>query len=246
MLPGLRINRRVNGRGTGGRAQGRDRAPAYVGGRGHRNNQSLPLRQVASPPSSPPTPTQQLQVPQHGNVNVRRHRDDVIWDSIPILTAADVLYVGLTYVNFSKERQAGVNEKENIERFREHYGVPPAAVVPLFNDLKEKYPTIRYKSALMTLYWFKVYGTERQISGVWGYGDLKHIRETTKDYARKIASLEKDKIVFGGFDEMEFFVLGTDGVHFLTQEFRLEPSTKVSSLFVSKYASFKYLKYIDY
>lgn len=229
MFSGLAHSRRVNGRGTGGRqARGRDRAPAYVGGRGHRNNQSLPLRQVASPPSSLPTPTQQVQVPQQGNINVRRHRDDVIWGSIDILTAADILYVGLTYVNFSKERQAGVNEKENIERFREHYGVPPAAVVPLFNDLKEKYPTIRYKSALMTLYWFKVYGTERQISGVWGYGDLKYIRETTKDYARKIASLKKDKIIFGGFDELEIYLFGLDGVHFLTQEFRLDPSSKVS------------------
>ena len=228
MFTGLAHSRRVNGRGTGGQARGRDRAPAYVGGRGHRNNQSLPLRQVASPPSSPPTPTQQVQVPQQRNINVRRHREDVIWGSIDILTAADILYVGLTYVNFSKERQAGVNEKENIERFREHYGVPPAAVVPLFNDLKEKYPTIRYKSALMTLYWFKVYGTERQISGVWGYGDLKYIRETTKDYARKIASLKKDKIIFGGFDELEIYLFGLDGVHFLTQEFRLDPSSKVS------------------
>ena len=229
MFSGLAHSRRVNGRGTGGlQARGRDRAPAYVGGRGHRNNQSLPLRQVASPPSSLPTPTQQVQVPQQGNINVRRHREDVIWGSIDILTAADILYVGLTYVNFSKERQAGVNEKENIERFQEHYGVPPAAVVPLLNDLKEKYPTIRYKSALMTLYWFKVYGTERQISGVWGYGDLKYIRETTKDYARKIASLKKDKIIFGGFDELEIYLFGLDGVHFLTQEFRLDPSSKVS------------------
>lgn len=229
MLPGLNVNRRVDGRGTGGQDHGRNRSPCYVGGRGHRNNQSRPLRQVALPPSSPPTPTQHVQqVPPNSSINVRRHREDVIWSSINILTAADILFVGLTYVNFSKERQAGVNETENIERFREHYGVPPAAVVPLFNDLKEKYPTIRYKSALMTLYWFKVYGTERQISGVWGYGDLKYIRETTKDYARKIASLEKDKIIFGGFDELEIYLFGLDGVHFLTQEFRLDPSSKVS------------------
>ena len=228
MLSGLARSRRVDGRGTGGQDHGRNRTPSYVGGRGHRNNQSRPLRQVASPPSSPPTPTQQVHVPPQSSINVRRHREDVIWGSIDILTAADILYVGLTYVNFSKERQAGVNEKENIERFREHYGVPPAAVVPLFNDLKEKYPTIRYKSALMTLYWFKVYGTERQISGVWGYGDLKYIRETTKDYARKIASLKKDKIIFDGFDELEIYLFGLDGVHFLTQEFRLDPSSKVS------------------
>ena len=228
MLSGLARSRRVDGRGTGGQDHGRNRTPSYVGGRGHRNNQSRPLRQVASPPSSPPTPTQQVHVPPQSSINVRRHREDVIWGSIDILTAADILYVGLTYVNFSKERQAGVNEKENIERFREHYGVPPAAVVPLFNDLKEKYPTIRYKSALMTLYWFKVYGTERQMSGVWGYGDLKYIRETTKDYARKIASLKKDKIIFDGFDELEIYLFGLDGVHFLTQEFRLDPSSKVS------------------
>ena len=228
MLSGLARSRRVDGRGTGGQDHGRYRTPSYVGGRGHRNNQSRPLRQVASPPSSPPTPTQQVHVPPQSSINVRRHREDVIWGSNDILTAADILYVGLTYVNFSKERQAGVNEKENIERFREHYGVPPAAVVPLFNDLKEKYPTIRYKSALMTLYWFKVYGTERQISGVWGYGDLKYIRETTQDYARKIASLKKDKIIFGGFDELEICLFGLAGVHFLTQEFRLDPSSKVS------------------
>ena len=228
MLSGLARSRRVDGRGTGGQDHGRNRTPSYVGGRGHRNNQSRPLRQVASPPSSPPTPTQQVHVPPQSSINVRRHREDVIWCRIDILTPADILYVGLTYVNFSKERQAGVNEKENIERFREHYGVPPAAVVPLFNDLKEKYPTIRYKSALMTLYWFKVYGTERQMSGVWGYGDLKYIRETTKDYARKIASLKKDKIIFDGFDELEIYLFGLDGVHFLTQEFRLDPSSKVS------------------
>ena len=111
MLPGLRINRRVNGRGTGGQSRGRDRAPAYVGGRGHRNSQSLPLRQVASPPSSPPTPTQQVQVPQQRNINVRRHREDVIWGSIDILTAADILYVGLTYVNFSNVDGMSISNK---------------------------------------------------------------------------------------------------------------------------------------
>jgi len=83
---------------------------------------------------------------------VKRHRQDVLWGDITILTTADLLYVGLVYVNFDKERQASVNLKENVERFREHYGVPPEAVVPLFNDLKDKHPTMSYKYALMTMH----------------------------------------------------------------------------------------------
>ena len=72
---------------------------------------------------------------------------------------------------------------------------------------------------------FKTYGTERQLSGTWGLGDTKHIRNTTKDYARKIASLEKHVITLDGFDEKEIYVIGVDGIHFHTQEFRCSPST---------------------
>ncbi|KAL7530043.1 hypothetical protein ACHAXR_005821 [Thalassiosira sp. AJA248-18] len=78
----------------------------------------------------------------------------------------------------------------------------------------------------MTMYWFKTYNTERQLSGVWEFGCLKYIRETVKDYARKMASMEQDKVILGGFDEREVYIFSLDDVHFLTEEFRLDPSSK--------------------
>jgi len=150
--------RRVDGRGVGhevtdGRRNNQSRIPGNVGGRGHRNSQHRQSR-LSSPLASPPSPSSHRQdhVQQHSGINVKRHRQDVLWGDITILTTADLLYVGLVYVNFDKERQASVNLKENVERFREHYGVPPEAVVPLFNDLKDKYPTMSYKYALMTMH----------------------------------------------------------------------------------------------
>ena len=76
----------------------------------------------------------------------------------------------------------------------------------------------------MTMYWFKIYATERQLSGVWEFACLKYIRETVKAYTTKMASLEPDKIVLGGFDEKEVYAFSLDDVHFLTNEFRLDPS----------------------
>ena len=54
---------------------------------------------------------------------------------------------------------------------------------------------------------------------------MKHIRNTTKEYARKIASLEKNVIILDGFDENEIYIIAVDGIHFHTQEFRLTPSS---------------------
>jgi hypothetical protein len=128
-------------------------------------------------------------------------------------------------VNFGKERQVGVNSQENIDRFREHYGIPPAAAAPFLNDFKEKYPDVRYTECLMTMYWLKVYGTERQLSGVWTFSDLQYIRDTVKSYTKLMASMEEDVIIFGGFGE-EIHCFGIDGIHFTTTEFRLNPSSE--------------------
>ena len=78
----------------------------------------------------------------------------------------------------------------------------------------------------MTMNWFKEYRTEYAISGTWGFGCTKHIRNTLKEYAKKMASLVDVKIVFGGFDEKENIVFSVDCVHFTANEFRLDPSTK--------------------
>lgn len=166
-------------------------------------------------------------LPQNNTVTKkRRNRHDQIWGSIDILTAPDLLYVGLTYVHFDKMRQSTVKHKENINRFIEHYGVPPSAVVPFFIDLKAKHPEIAYKEALMTMNWLKEYRTERAMSGTWGFGCVKHIRDTVKYYVEKMASLSETKIVFGGFDPNENICFSVDNVHFMTNEFRLDPSAK--------------------
>ena len=159
-------------------------------------------------------------------MDVEHHKMDVIYGDISMITAADLLFCGLTYVGFEKERQ-NVRQSENVERFKEHYGPPPEVLAALFNDLKDKYPEVRVKDALMSMNWLKIYDTERVLSARWRHGDLKHIRNTVKDVARKEASMEKDKIIFGGsFDENEVYIFGVDTVHFLTEEFRLDPSSK--------------------
>ena len=229
---------RASGNGAGGRVGGRvggrgfrgQHIPSYIGGRGHerppREIAVSMLPSVPSPPHAAQQSTPQVQAQTSKGIDKRRNQHDVIWGNITVLTVSDILHVGLTYVGFDAGRQSTVCLNENKERFREHYGVPPEAVVPMFNDLRDKFPDLQYKKALMTLHWLKAYPTERQLSGTWGYGDLKLIRETCKDYARKMASLKEKKIVFGGFDEDETFVFGVDGVHFQTQEFRLTPSSK--------------------
>ena len=150
---------------------------------------------------------------------------NVIYGDISTITAADLLFAGLTYVGFDKGRQS-VRDSENVERFREHYGTPPTTLAPLLNDLKDKFPEVKLKDALMCLNWLKCYDTERVLSARWRYGDLMHIRNTVKDIAKKIASMEKDVIVFGGFENDEVYIFGVDTVHFITQEFRLDPSSK--------------------
>lgn len=217
--------RRGGGTG-GGRGHSALHIPGYVGGRGTNSHRHLPRQSSSLPKPLAPPPRQQVQQrKRQSRMQPAKQEDSIIWGEITILSVGDIICAGLTYVHFGKDRQDTVNLDENKERFRDHYGVPADAALPMFNDLKDKYPKIRFKYILMAMHWLKVYGTERQMSGTWGYGDLKHIRETVKDHVRKIASLEKDKIVFGGFDDGEIYVIGLDGVHFRTQEFRLNPST---------------------
>ena len=195
-------SRHVNGRGTGSRVNGRGPGgqsridtvrSGYVSGRGHRHSQQHSRANQA--PSRAPQPK------AISLISAKSRPQDVIWVDVSIITAADILIAGLCYVNFEKERQVGVNPKENIERFREHYGVPPAAVTDALKDLAEKYPDMRYKYAFLAMHWLKAYGTERQMSGLWQISDLQTIREAVKEYTRRFASMEEDKIIFGGFEK---------------------------------------------
>ena len=118
------------------------------------------------------------------------------------LTAKKLEYIALDYVGFDKERQK-VRDEENVARFIEFFGVPPATALPFLTDLKKKCPEVGLKESLMTMNWFTIYDTERVLSARWRYGCTKYIRNTLKDYAVKMASMEVDKIRFDEFAEKQ-------------------------------------------
>jgi hypothetical protein len=40
-----------------------------------------------------------------------------------------------------------------MKRFKSFYGPDPTTIVPLFKDLRDKYPSFKYKEGLITLNW---------------------------------------------------------------------------------------------
>ena len=72
--------------------------------------------------------------------------------------------------------------------------------------------------------WLKLYSTEPVFSGRWGHCD-EHLRNKSKEYARMIQSLKDEKIKFEGFDQEEKYWISVDTVTFVTEEFRLDPSS---------------------
>lgn len=142
-----------------------------------------------------------------------------------VLTEDYILSFGLQKVNFEEKRQQRVNQKKNVERFKAHYGPTPKAVLNIFKDLKEVLPSAKLIYLLLTLNWFKLYDTEKVLSGRWDFCE-DHIRCKIKYYGAKIQSLKEKKIVFGNFHEDEVHWITVDCVNFPTEEFRLDPSSK--------------------
>ena len=144
-------------------------------------------------------------------------------DDIP--SEAEILRFGLLRQYFSEKRQQRVRQQHNIDRFKSAYGVWPKSARALFKDLKKDFPDIDLEHCLLCLSWLKLYEKEIQLSGKWDFCE-QHIREKVKAYARMIQSLKPKKIVFGGWDDDEIYILTVDGVNFKTQEFRSDPSAK--------------------
>ena len=137
-----------------------------------------------------------------------------------------VLSVGLAKAGFKKKRQNRVRYELNIDRFKAFYGVGPKIVRIIFDDIRgDEFPQAKLKDILLAFNWLKLYDTEHVLAGRWGYCE-DNIRCKVKEYVRRIQFLKHKKIVFGGFDENEVFIVSVDGVNFRTQEFRLDPSSK--------------------
>ena len=90
----------------------------------------------------------------------------ILFTSILVsISVPDILCFGLLYAGFDLTRQRKNNEARRVEWFKSFYGVEPATVSPFFRDLRNKYPDINLKVALMTMQWLFLYPTYPVLSG---------------------------------------------------------------------------------
>ena len=75
---------------------------------------------------------------------------------IPPLTKKDLLSAGLMHVGFDHSRQNNVKDATNIERFKAFYGLEPTTLVPVFTDVKDKFPEATFHHLLITMNWLSV------------------------------------------------------------------------------------------
>lgn len=139
---------------------------------------------------------------------------------VTTIEAEPLMLHSLPIFGYDSKRQTARQRAENVLRFKEQFGPAPEVVASVLNALKNEYPEdFKIKEALMTFNWLKCYATERVVAGPWRVGCLKYLRDTLKSYTRKISSLRKFKIIFGGFEEGDIYPYSVDGVHFATSEF---------------------------
>ena len=94
----------------------------------------------------------------------------------------------------------------------------------ILTDVKVENPAATLEYLLVAMNWLKLYSTEPVLSGRWKHDD-KHLRNKSKEYARMIQSLKDKKIKFEGFDQREMYWISVDTVNFVTEEFRVDPSS---------------------
>ncbi len=51
------------------------------------------------------------------------------------------------------QNEGRVNLARNMKRYKQFFGVDPSTAAPLFRDLRDNFPSFRYKDGLMTLNW---------------------------------------------------------------------------------------------
>ena len=71
-----------------------------------------------------------------------------IYKEVSILTDADILVACLRHAGFVARRQGKVNLNRNMTRYKQFFGVDPSTAAPLFRDLRNKYPSFKYKDGL--------------------------------------------------------------------------------------------------
>ena len=70
----------------------------------------------------------------------------------------DLLRHTLPVFGYSYKHQDSVQLNENVLRFKEHFGVEPATVAAVLNNVKTEYPKeFNIKDALVSFHWLKCY-----------------------------------------------------------------------------------------
>jgi len=160
-----------------------------------------------------------------------------------IVTPEEIRVLGLTQVGFDIQRQLSVNAKKNMERFHSHYGHSPMVFARAWNDLQTTTIAaaridpanegITISNFLYSILYLKIYPTEEQMSGRWGYCE-KTVRKWAWFFIKKIAALKGLKIVWRN-DFPTTFILSVDGVHCRYKEEKHDTLSKDYKLYSHKY-----------
>jgi hypothetical protein len=76
-----------------------------------------------------------------------------------------------------------------MKRYKQFFGVDPSTAAPLFRDLRNKFPSFKYKDGLMTMNWLFLNDKQSVLRGWWSYCEEK-VGRTVKQYAKMIQSLK--------------------------------------------------------
>ena len=114
-------------------------------------------------------------------------------DAMAEYTAAQIIFIGLQSVGFSAQRIQTAALNTNLRRFRECFGLEPAAIVTLFEDLKLVGFRAGIMDLLMTLHWLTTYQTESVMAGKYNLNE-KTIRNKIWRCVDAIYSLRNEKV----------------------------------------------------
>jgi hypothetical protein len=145
--------------------------------------------------------------------------------TLQFITPATLLSEGLSHVGFNHSRQSRASKDLNIRRFVSFFGAPPAALSPLFKDIRDMFteesPTCR--DLLLTCNWLKGYDVMHVLEGRWGNCEdymqprIFRCQEMLQRLRRKKMKLPNSHTVIAA---------NVDTVSFTVQEFRKDPSAK--------------------
>lgn len=175
--------------------------------------------------------------------------DDINDDGTVVLTAAEVLLMGLKEVNFTEKRINRVkgeatSSTTNFKRFRDHFGVSHVVVAALWETLQESnIPTARWdvtekgeiEGLFEALHFLKAYKTESNCESTFDKNP-KTLRANCWSILCKIQALKEEVIVFPDdlANSTDVWIMTVDGINFEINEPTIRAVTKDRKMFDHK------------